>query len=474
MGYEYDIIIVGAGVSGSSAALSALDYAESVGAKIKVLMLERADPNTRGGSSRHTTAYLRFNDDCTAPSDQLVNDAVKYLGSDVRIDLWERIQREGAEVIKWLKDHGVDIEPLKITMFLTAKRPRCAPVGGGVAIIDALLSRAISKGLQISYRSTAWKIALDEDGNIEGVYVRQEDGTSVKVTSKAVILATGGFQGSRALLREYIGGNAEYLKSILARHEVYHKGEGLKMALEIGADLDGEFGNFHAEPVDARNDEVEPVILIYPYGILVNIYGERFVDEGIGTVEEYYDYIAKEIFKQPMNRAFLIADKKIFDIPNYQNAVLSGLPPIEANTIEELARKLVDYGLKDPNKLIKTIEEYNHAKRSNMMYDPLRLDKLYVQDIVPPKSNWAVPIDTPPFIAYPMEARITYAYIGLKTDTNARVLDTSGNWIKGLWAVGELMGGLYRRGHLGGTSVFRGIFYGYIAGRDAVNYVLRG
>lgn len=384
----------------------------------------------------------------------------------------EKIQEEGAEVIKWLKNHGVKIEPLKISMFLTARRPRCAPVGGGFAIIESLLSYAISKGLQIAYRTTAWKLALDSDGNIEGVYVRQEDGTSVKITSKAVILATGGFQGDRVLLKEYIGGNAEYLKSILARYEVYHKGEGLRMALEVGAELDGEFGSFHAEPVDARSDEVEPNILIYPYGILVNIYGERFVDEGIGTVEEYYDYIAKEIFKQPLNRVFLIADKKIFNIPNYQNAILSGLPPIEANTLEELAKKLINYGLKDSTKLIRSIKEYNYAKRSNMIFNPFILDGLSVQDLMPPKSNWAVPIDAPPYIAYPMEARITYAYIGLKTDTNARVLDTSGNLIKGLWATGELIGGLYRRGHLGGTSVFRGIFYGYISGKDAVNYVL--
>ena len=173
-----------------------------------------------------------------------------------------------------------------------------------------------------------------------------------------------------------------------------------------------------------------------------------------------------------MNRAFLILDKKLFDIPNYQNAILSGLPPIEANTIEELAKKLVDYGLKDPNKLIETVKKYNSAKRSNAAYNPLTLDGLSTQDLIPPKSNWAAPIDTPPFMAYPMEARITYAYIGLRTDINGRVLDTSGNWIRGLWAVGELMGGLYRRGHLGGTSVFRGIFYGYVAGKDAVNYVL--
>ncbi|MEM0050578.1 MAG: hypothetical protein QXW39_08635 [Candidatus Bathyarchaeia archaeon] len=157
------------------------------------------------------------------------------------------------------------------------------------------------------------------------MYVRDRNGISSKVTSKAVILASGGFSGNKLMLQQYIGGKGATLKSHIS-DDTYHLGEGILAAIEIGAATSGQWNSFHAAPADSRSNAVEPNVWIYQYGVLLNIYGDRFIDEGRSTIEEQFDMTSKEIFNQLSNKAFCICDRTLTEIPGYERGLLTGLP----------------------------------------------------------------------------------------------------------------------------------------------------
>jgi tricarballylate dehydrogenase len=460
---DYDIVIIGCGVAGTSTALSAAESAKKTGKSLKIAILERTDYEHRGGNSRWTASYMRMkNLDETA--DNFVEDMLAFSDHYADRDYIQTLAENAGSTLRWVEEKGVEFDYLP-TMFLTSSKPRLLPVGGGRAIIDTLSRRAAGLGVEIIYEATAWKLLLGEDGAVNGLNVRVKGGNSLQLKVGAVVLASGGFQGNQEMMSQYVGREAHKIPTV-AEGGLYNRGEGIRMSLEIGAKTAGQFDSFHAEPVDPRSKREEAAVMTYPYGILVDQNGQRFVDEGISTVDEQYEQVARTIFHDlPGHIAYMISDQKMYDIPKYEQAIETDKPAIVADTIEELAEKI---GI--PTEQLKvTVDSFNAAVQPGEFYWDKKDGKKAV-GIIPPKSNWAITIDKAPFIAYPIICSNVFTNGGLATDTNGRVLSQDNDPIPGLYAVGETAG-LYYGKYPGGTSVLRGLVFGRRAGAHAAGHV---
>lgn len=460
---DYDIVVVGCGVAGTAAALSAAENAKKLGRNIRIAILERTDFDHRGGNSRWTASYMRMKN-LDEVADNFVEDMMAFSDNYSDRKYIETLAENAGDTLRWVQEKGVDFDALP-TMFLTASKPRLLPVGGGRAILDTLSRRANALGVEIIYEATAWNLLLDDEGAINGLSVRVKGGSSLQLKVGAVVLASGGFQGNQEMMAQYIGRDAHKISTV-AEGGRYNKGEGIRMAMAIGAKTAGQFDSFHAEPVDPRSKREEATVMTYPYAILVDRNGKRFVDEGKTTVDEQYEEVARTIFHDlPGHIAYVISDQKMYDIPNYERALETDKPPIMADSIEELAAMI---GV-PADQLTATVESFNAAVQPGEFQSDKKDGKQAV-GITPPKSNWAIPIDKAPFIAYPMVCSNVFTNGGLATDTNGRVLSHDDEAIPGLYAIGETAG-LYYGKYPGGTSVLRGLVFGRRAGEHAVSYL---
>ena len=477
---SYDVIVVGCGIAGLSAAVSAQE------AGAKVALLERAPREERGGNTRYTESFWRMRSHDAVSEDfwdRFAENAGGHLDPAViadsakPYDAWPRLLRglgfvdpelvaalaEGAgPTLRWLTGFGVSFDFLP-NYFITESTTRMAPAGGGLALVEALAAHAesVPDRIAIRYETTACRLALDADGRVSGVEASGVNNRTLRLHARAVVLACGGFEGNPEMLSRYLGPQSQFIRPV-ARGGYYNRGEGIRMALDIGAAPCGDYGSFHAQPVDPRSGRHEPVVLNYPYGILVNRDGARFVDEAPATVDASYEATTRRIMAQPEGIAFAVTDARLHDVPNWQKSVRTDQPPVEAETPATLAQAL---GI-DGAGLAHTLEAYNAACAAEDGFTPLALDGLATCGLAPPKSNWARPIDRPPYRAWPIIAANCFTFGGLKIDPRARVLNTDGEAIPGLYAAGETAG-LYYRTYTGSTSVMRGAVFGRIAGLDA-------
>lgn len=472
-----DVIVVGCGMGGMAAAAAALEGGAAV------TILERAPREERGGQTRYTEAYFRMKSEREVTDDfesYLAENASGYIDpslvhlTSAPRENWPAVVKalsfidpewiatfagEAGPTVEWLKSFGVKFDFLP-TQFLTRSQPRLLPIGGGLALIEALAAFAEKKGAQFVYETAAGELIRNAAGAVTGVRAVARGGAAREFAGKAVVLACGGFEGNAEMMTRYIGPRSIFLRPV-CRGGYYNKGDGIQMALDIGAAPCGDFGSYHAEPVDPRSGIAEPSVFIFPYGILVNQEGQRFTDEAPGTVDAYYERITRQIFSQTRGIAYAVLDKRHTGIPNYRLGVRSDQPPIEAATVRELAAKL---GIA-PEVLEQTVAAYNNACRPGE-YQPLELDALATHGLTPRKSNWAHPLDQPPYYAYPVISSNVLTFGGLKVDSQARVLNKEGDPIRGLYAAGEILGTYYGN-YAGGTSVLKGAVFGRIAGRDA-------
>jgi tricarballylate dehydrogenase len=464
---SYDVVVVGCGAAGLAAALSAAETVSEIASDdLAIAVLERAPREDRGGNTRWTGAYLRLKDKDTV-ADRFVEDMLEF-SEGLSDELYIRTLAEKApETIGWVQSKGVRFDYLP-TIFLTLRQPRLQPVGGGAAIVETLAQHVEELGVPILYETTAQRLVVGEDGLLAGLEVRGSDGRLRRLGAKAVIIAAGGFEGNPEMMAQYIGPNAVHIPPI-AEGGRYNKGEGIRMALELGAKPAGQWDAFHAEPVDPRSSESEAVVMMFPYGILVNKDGERFLDEGAGTVDEIYESVARTIFYDQDQVAYLIIDRKMFDIPEYRRAIQTDQEPYRADTIADLSENISV----DPRALERTVSAYNEAATRNpSSFDPFRPDGLATSsDLMLPKSNWARPIDEPPYLAYPIACSVVFTFGGIATNERAEVLSSDGNPIPGLYAAGEAAG-LYYGKYPGSTSVLRCLTFGKIAGHRAVEYMV--
>jgi tricarballylate dehydrogenase len=324
--------------------------------------------------------------------------------------------------------------------------------------VEALAARAEALGVTFCYETTAQSLIQDEAGRVTGVVARTEGG--LRRFHGPVALAAGGFEGNGEMLTRYLGPRSVYLRPV-CKGANYNRGEGIRMALDIGAAASGDFGSYHAEPVDPRSGIAEPSVFIFPYGILVNKEGVRFCDEAPGTVDAYYERVTRRIYEQTEGIAWVVLDARHTRIPNYRLGIRTDKPPIVGQSIAELARAI---GVR-PEALEASVETYNAACVEGE-WKPLELDGLATKGLYPPKSNWATPLVEPPFHAYPIISSNVFTFGGVKVDSQARVLDANDRPIPGLYAAGEVVG-MYWGNYTGATSVLKGLVFGRLAGSDA-------
>jgi len=454
----YDLVVVGCGAAGLSAAVSYAEAAAEAGREARIAVLERATKEERGGSTRWTTAGFRVDKDFKL--DPLwvgrVQEVSKGLADLAYTEVFEReIPTTGA----FLRDHGVEV--LHRELDLPGLKETAAPNGGGHAIVEALGQHVEDHaGSEIIYETEAVRLTSSEDGRVNGIEVRGPDGLLRTLEAETVVLACGGFEGNYEMLTQYVGNNAVDLRK-LAPGTQYNKGDGIRMATDIGADTSGQFDGIHAELTDIRTDRADPVLYGHTYTIVVNADCERFYDEGQASFSDTFELIAYEVWKNQNQTAFMITDEAVM----CNNAITAffdtDVPPAKADSIRELATLL---GL-DPDALEKTVSGYN-AACDDRPFNPHDYDGKSTEGIEPPKSNWANPLENPPYYGYPVAAAICFTYGGLKTDTSARVLAKNGAAIPGLYAAGELVGLFYHE-YPAATSVLKALTFGRIAGTHA-------
>ena len=382
--------------------------------------------------------------------------ATQFRGDEV---YFRKLAKEAPATIQWLA--ALDIEFIQPAYYLAKGPPRIQPVGGGPELIAALTRAARAAGVALLHGCTGCAIVCEND-RVSGLVVEQ-DGQPRTLMADAVVLACGGFQGNAAMMRTHFGERADTMRLISPGTRL-DTGDGIRMAQQLGADLAGDWNGMHAEPVDARSKNSAPVVLVYPYGIVVDSNGHRFFDEGGGLMHETWESFARHThFHAPDSIAYAILDSRLFDIADYQRAIRSEVPPISAATVAELAQRI---GV-DAANLGGTIAEYNAACRDDpSRFDATRLDGLATAaSLKPPKSNWARAINVLPFLAYPLVGAVAYTFGGLATDDRARVL-RGGVPIPGLYAAGEVTGHFYATAP-NAVSILRALVYGRIAGREA-------
>jgi tricarballylate dehydrogenase len=475
----FDVVVVGSGIAGLSAAVTA----RQAGARVAIL--ERAPPEDRGGNTRWTEAFLRMKGEDAVADDfeaHFAKNAGHHLDPEIVAetagdfasrstlsraagftdpDLIARFAEDAPDAIRWLKSFGVRFDTLPM-YFITTSTTRLGTIGGGLAMVEALGQWVDSNGVETFYRTTARRLIENEDGTVIGVEAVSEGNRRIAFHADSVVLASGGFEGNPEMLANYMGPAARYLRPV-ARGGYYNRGEGIRMALDIGASPAGDYTRFHAEPLDPRSGAPEPVVMIFNYGILVDVNGRRFTDEAPWSADATYEAVTRIIGAQPDGLAWLILDSRLHDIAGWTRAVRSDQPPVEASTLAGLAEKI---GV-PAAQLAETLAAYNGACPMAASFDAGTPDGVAtIAGYAPRKSNWARPVDRAPYLAFPIICGNCFTFGGLKVDPSARVLNMDGDSIPGLYAAGETVG-LYWGTYTGATSVLRGAVFGRIAGAHA-------
>ena len=486
----FDVVVVGGGNSALVAALSAHE------AGARVAILEAAPKSERGGNSRFAGAIFRIPHAGMSEIEPLLDECAKAdvprcnLGpytkenyeSDMMATSKGRCDREqmfvmfehAYETVTWMKEKGVKWQ-LTLGKFFDKQKMAAAdtvinmPPGGammvvheGVGLMQNLWDAVEKTDISVFYSTPASDLITDGD-TVRGVRTRQREGTIDYVGQ--IILASGGFEASPRMRRQYLG---EGWDLVVVRGSRFNTGTMLEKAMAAGAGAAGHFGGCHASPQDLNAPKVGDLSVTdkmsrytYPYAIMVNLEGKRFMDEGENHFGLTYAKTGAAIGRQTDATAFQIFDQKTLHLlePRYSTAT-----PITDDTIEGLATKI---GV-NVRAMVETVEEFNKATDSNGAFDAFKLDGLSTDDsLAIPKSNWAQPITKGPFVAYGVTCGITFTYGGLKTDTAARVLNHEGLPMPGLWGVGEISGGFFAFNYPGGAGLTKGAVFGRLAGQAA-------
>jgi tricarballylate dehydrogenase len=484
-----DVVVVGAGNAALAAALSARE------AGCSVLALEKAPEKERGGNTAFTGGLFRFPfddfkkdfpavlphysaeelDACVIPPyprkafEADIERVTEGLADPMLVDM---LLGNAYPTMKWLAERGV--RWMLATGRQSYKRGdkyhffgnlNIEANGGGQGLSDKEFEIAEKAGVEFKFETKATRLLTDETGAVIGVEIRTPDGRRQNVEARAVVLAAGGFQANEEMRCRYLGADWELAH---VRGSRFNTGDGIRMAMDIGAQPHGHWSCGHAVQWDYMSPKTGDLAIgdlyqkhSYPLGIIVNKLGKRFVDEGADLRNYTYAKYGREVLKQPERFAVQIFDSKTIPLLRDEYRI-KDVTRSRANTIEQLAEELTI----DVQGLVDTVREYNAAVQEGD-FNPSVLDGKGTLGITPPKTNWALRIDEPPYEGYAVTCGITFTFGGLKIDRQCRVQDTEDHPIPNLYAAGELVGGLFYYNYPGGTGLMAGATFGRLAGLAA-------
>ncbi len=483
-----DVLVVGAGNAALCAAISAHENGASV------LMIEAAPIEERGGNSYFTGGAFRFAyggvEDlkavCTTMTDkeienvdfgsytedQFFDDMFELTRFQTDADLCEVLVRGSLDTAKWVAGLGVKLVPGlgRQAYEVDGKFKFWGGLalhlwGGGPELLAALYRNAEGRDIPIAYETPAVNLVI-ENGRVVGV-VAQSQGAEVTIRAGSVVLACGSFESNPAMRAQYLGPGWDMAK---VRGTRFNMGAGLQMALAVGARPYGNWSGCHSVAWDVNAPPYGDLTIgdqfqkhNYPFGIIINARGERYVDEGANFHSHTYAKYGGEIMKQPNMFAWQVFDSKVTHLLRGEYRIRR-VTKAESDTLEGLAAQLNGV---DPASFLRTVEAYNAACRTDIPFNPNVLDGRRTEGLGINKSNWANPLDTPPYHAYHVTTGVTFAFGGVKTTVQAEVERLYGGTIPGLYAAGEMVGGLYYHNYGSGTGLMSGATFGRLAGRNA-------
>jgi tricarballylate dehydrogenase len=491
-----DVIVIGAGNAASCAALAARENGASV------IMLESAPLEESGGNSRYTAGLMRvvyngvddlaqiipdlteeerkLHDFGSYTADAFFDDMGRITQYRTDPDLCETLITRSFDSIVWLRKKGVRFQASfgRQSYKIDAKRFKfwgglaAESWGGGPGLVDNEHKACAREGIKIFYDTPALSLLTDDSGKVLGVKAKHQ-GKFVEIRAKAVIIACGGFESSAEMRSRYLGPNWDLAK---VRGTRYNMGAGIKMALDIGAMPYGHWSGCHAVGWDLNAPPFGDLSVgdnfqkhSYPWGIMVNARGERFCDEGADFRNYTYAKYGRVIMEQPNMFAWQIFDAKIIPVLRDEYRI-KRVTKVRADTLEELVKKLEGV---NPEACLRELQEYNKAVRTDVPFNMAIKDGRRTEGLKINKSNWANTVDTAPFEAYAVTCGVTFSFGGVKINGEGNVEDTGGNAIPGLFAAGELVGGIFYHNYPGGTGLTSGMVFGKLAGTGAAAYVKR-
>lgn len=485
------VVVVGAGNAALCAALAASD------AGADVLVLERAARTLRGGNTAFTAGAMRVpyqgvddlrrlmpelseseiavTDFGSYPEEAFFDDLARVTEYRADPELAETLITKSFATLLWMRDKGVRFVPIygrqafqvggRFTFWggLTVEAS-----GGGPGLVDALTAAAERQGVIVRYGSRAVSLVYGDDG-VEAVVVKSADGTREE-PADSVVLACGGFQSNVEWRTRYLGPSWDLAK---VRGTMYNTGDGHRMALDAGASSAGNWSGCHAVGWDRNAPEFGDLAVgdhfqkhSYPFGIMVNALGRRFVDEGADFRNYTYAKYGRRILEQPGQFAWQVFDRRVAPLLRDEYRIKQ-VTKVTGDTLESLAAKLEGV---DASGFLGEVRAYNAAVDTATPFNPNVKDGRATRGLQVDKTNWANPLDQPPFEAYAVTCGITFTFGGLRIDRRAQVLDTDLRAMPGLYAAGEVTGGLFYFNYPGGTGLTNGAVFGRIAGAEAATF----
>lgn len=450
--HRSDVVVVGGGNAGLCAAIRASERGKDV------LVLESSPFFYRGGNTKYTRdiRYMHGSDDYTSGEytfDEFFNDVSSVSDNNLNSEMASFVIRNSQDIPEWMSKHNIVFKQ-EIKGTLNLNRTNAFFIGGGKALVNSYYNLIEKLGVKVMYSAELvdMKVSDNEFKNLTA----KVNGKKTLIEAKNVIICSGGFEANRKWLKEIWGSASD---SFHIRGSKYNTGTPLRSLLDNGADQVGEPKGGHMVAVDARGPEYEGGIVTridaIPLGIVVNKAGMRFYDEGEDIWPKRYAIWGKLIAEQVDQTAYVLADSSMIG-----KFMPTAFPPISAGNIRDLAKKIQI----DPVQLQKTVKDFNSAKKTK--HDG-SFESGSKKTLTPLKSHFYKPLDSPPYLAFPLKPGLTFTYLGVKIGKDTRVRTKNGEF-SNIFAAGEIASGnVLRTGYLAGFGLTIGTVFGRIAGQEA-------